>query len=233
MTDRPEIVLRLTRTLARLAPRQPLPLRLCHAVLEVAEGRDSAIALGLTTHGRSVLCATSPAAARFEDAQDLVGQGPSLEALRSGRYVGCLDLSEHRARWPQLVDATVDLGLGKVQALPIRPGPVTIGVLTVHHEVGHRDTLEPTDLQFLADAVGAAILGELPDLHTSSSLWTHRDRVSQATGMVVAQLGVGPEDAVAVLRAHAFAQETTLAEISALVVARELDFGAPDGEGSS
>ena len=46
--------------------------------------------------------------------------------------------------------------------------------------------------------------------------------------MVIAQLGVAPDDAMALLRAHAFAQGATLSEVAALVVQRRLDFSAPD-----
>lgn len=42
--------------------------------------------------------------------------------------------------------------------------------------------------------------------------------------MVVVQLRLPPEDALAILRAHAYAQQSTLSEIAAAVVARRLKF---------
>ncbi len=54
--------------------------------------------------------------------------------------------------------------------------------------------------------------------------WSKRAEIHQATGMVVAQLGVSPTDAFARLRAHAFTQGTTLAEVARAVVARRLRF---------
>jgi AmiR/NasT family two-component response regulator len=55
--------------------------------------------------------------------------------------------------------------------------------------------------------------------------WASRSQIHQATGMVVAQLRLSPEDALALLRAHAYAQDSTLAEIAASVVQkRRLDF---------
>ncbi len=50
--------------------------------------------------------------------------------------------------------------------------------------------------------------------------------------MIVAQLGVSSADALAVLRAHAFAHEATVAEISRAVLSRELIFTNRDGEDS-
>jgi hypothetical protein len=47
-------------------------------------------------------------------------------------------------------------------------------------------------------------------------------QVYQATGMASAQRDVEPEEALAVLRAHAFAQDLTLDQVAAAVVARDL-----------
>ncbi|WP_344234202.1 ANTAR domain-containing protein [Kribbella hippodromi] len=48
--------------------------------------------------------------------------------------------------------------------------------------------------------------------------------VYQATGMLAIQLGASMEDALAMLRAHAFAQDPTLSEIAEQVVDRPIDF---------
>jgi AmiR/NasT family two-component response regulator len=61
-------------------------------------------------------------------------------------------------------------------------------------------------------------------------MWVTRDRISQATGMVVAQLRIAPADALALLRAHAFAHTTTIAEVSLAIVSRELDFTDRQGD---
>jgi hypothetical protein len=67
----------------------------------------------------------------------------------------------------------------------------------------------------------------------SPERWAVRDQVDQATGMVVAQLRVSPADALAVLRAHAFAHSTTLAEVSGWVLDRTLDFSNTEsGDGT-
>jgi hypothetical protein len=84
------------------------------------------------------------------------------------------------------------------------------------------------DLAFLADVLGAAIVGGIPEGDGDHVLWSERDKISQATGMIVAQLGLGRVDALAVLRAHAFAREASIAEISRSVIARELVFTHPD-----
>lgn len=48
--------------------------------------------------------------------------------------------------------------------------------------------------------------------------------------MVVAQLGVSTDDAMALLRTHAFAHGATLAQIADHVVAKRLDYSGTDAE---
>jgi AmiR/NasT family two-component response regulator len=55
-------------------------------------------------------------------------------------------------------------------------------------------------------------------------MWSARAEVHQATGMVIAQLRMPADDALAILRAHAYANDTTLADIAHQVVTRQLDF---------
>jgi AmiR/NasT family two-component response regulator len=76
--------------------------------------------------------------------------------------------------------------------------------------------------------VGVAIAGGISGADDLDERWLARDRVNQACGMVVAQLGIAPADALAVLRAHAYAHDTSLAAIAHQVLSRELDFSAPD-----
>lgn len=224
MTDRPEIVLRLTRLLARSARTEALPLRLCRGVVDVVEARDGAVSLGFSTPERTLLCASSDQAAQFEDLQDLVREGPSLDAFSTGAAVLSVGRDDQTRRWPSLAAALEGRAHdGVVRALPMRPGNAVVGVLTLHHAERTRTPLEDDQLQFLADAVGAAIIGDFPG-RTETTLWSERDRISQATGMVVAQLDLDPPDALAVLRAHAFAQEASVVEISRRVLERELDF---------
>jgi AmiR/NasT family two-component response regulator len=51
-----------------------------------------------------------------------------------------------------------------------------------------------------------------------------RREVHQATGMILAQLGVSATEAFARLRAHAFATSRTVEEVARSVVTLELDF---------
>jgi len=106
----------------------------------------------------------------------------------------------------------------------MRPDDHAIGVVMVYEDPSRPVLGDPPLAQFLADAVGAALLGHGALLGDDTRPWAVRQRVHQAVGMVIAQLAVSPLDAMAVIRAHAYAQDTTVEAIAALVLDRALDF---------
>src|SRR4051812_17116444 len=187
-------MLRLTHTLAGLPGDQPLPLRMCRAFVQIVEATGGSITLGYATTERTLLCATDDVSARYEDAQDFLREGPSLDAFRTGHVVASLSVDDQRHRWPGLVSSLRE-PWPTVRAIPIQPDSAVMGVLTVHD--GPEMHGDEAELAFLADAIGAAIIGDLPTHDDDSLLWSERDRVSQATGMVIAQLGIDPADALA------------------------------------
>jgi hypothetical protein len=52
----------------------------------------------------------------------------------------------------------------------------------------------------------------------------NRREVHQATGMVLAQLGINAADAALLLRAHAYSSGRSVAEVANDIVERRLDF---------
>ena len=223
------LLAQLTRVLARTESRSPIAMRLCLAFNEIVAADGGSITLGFASPERITLCATDGPAARVEDAQDVLREGPGLDAFRTGVAVGGLSQTEQRVRWPLLTDMVGSWGdVMSLHAFPIRPDIEVLGVVCVY-QTGER-VLDVTsdDAQFLANALGVALLGHMDAASVSNERWAVRDRMDQATGMVVAQLRVTPADAVAVLRAHAFAHNTTLAVVSTWVLDRELDFSNTD-----
>jgi hypothetical protein len=117
-----------------------------------------------------------------------------------------------------------------VLAVPMRPwNDGVIGVLTIHHD--STDLPDRDQAQFLANAVGAALVQDPPtETDLRAGPWSTRSEIHQATGMVVAQLRISPDDALALLRAHAFSHETTLAAVAEQVTSRRLHFTNADSE---
>jgi len=70
--------------LAQSKPAAGLPVHLCAAYSELVGAEGGSIALDFTATHRLVLCATDDRCARIEDAQDVLREGPSLDADRTG-----------------------------------------------------------------------------------------------------------------------------------------------------
>jgi ANTAR domain len=163
-------------------------------------------------------------AARLEDLQDVLGEGPGPTAYQT-ETTTVTDLRVERGRWPLFSDAAREVpGVAVLYAVPVRPGHDVIGVLTVH--LASTDLPDFDQAQFLAGAIGAALVKDPPPLESTlySGPWSTRAQIHQATGMVVAQLRISPDDAIALLRAHAFSHTLSLAEVAELIVSRRLRF---------
>jgi hypothetical protein len=232
VTDKAAVLAVLARAIASRSRQLSLPFRLCDGCSEILDTDGGAITLSYTGAERVTLCATDEAAARLEDLQDVLGQGPGRDAYVSGEAViAHLDGSDPNSRWMMLEDAArAALGFSaSVYALPIRPESDVLGVLTLYQARRRPLAHGLTTALFLADALGAALLRD-PGSQTEMTPgpWAARAQIHQATGFVVAQLKVSPEDALALLRAHAYAHDTSLAAIAAEVVDRRLDFSTTD-----
>jgi len=237
MTDKAAVLAQLARVVAKEGSASPLPLRLCQAAVSILGADGAAITLSYTEAARLTVCATNETAAQLEDLQDVLGDGPGPDAYRTGRMVRAeLGEDESRRWWPTFAAAArAAVGPAAISALPIRPGMDVLGVLTLYQLPARPLEREPAVAQFLADAVGAALLrdgGLQEDL--GAGPWSSRAHVSQAAGMVVAQLGVSPEDALALLRAHAYADGASMSSIAIEVIERRLDFSlTDDSEGTN
>jgi hypothetical protein len=223
--DEPSTLLgRLTRVVAATTPDAPLTHRLCLALAEISGLDGGSMTVGSSAPSRITLCATDDIAERIEQLQDLVREGPGIEAQRLGELIDA-DRTEIARRWPMLVQSlTDDLTPARLVAAPMRPDSEVLGVVTLYGATGPAITIGVDEIQFLANAIGVAVLGGFERSDGTDELWSARDLLNQATGMVVAQLGGHPADALAVLQAHAFAHETSVATIAAAVVERSLTF---------
>ncbi|MCW2832965.1 MAG: hypothetical protein JWN68_918 [Nocardioides sp.] len=237
MNVSPDLLSEFTRTLSAQTSDE-LPQRLCGAFAQVVGADGAAITVGSTPSARSLLAVTGRDAEELEDLQDMIGEGPSLRAM-TGEGPAVLDAhaADTITVWPGLMKALLDHTTWRpppaLYAFPMRPQKSVLGVLTAHQHDSSGLKVGLEQAQFLANAIGVAVLGDFGSGSATNERWLARDRVSQATGMVVAQLGLSPEDALAVLRAHAYAHDAALSQVSSRVVDRSLRFAAPLEEGPS
>lgn len=181
---------------------------------------------------REVVCASDEVIAEVEDLQFALGEGPALDTFTSGRPVLIADFRAPalEQRWPVLVPAASHLPIGALFAFPMRLGAISLGVCALYRTAA--GPLAIPDLAAALHAIDVATLsllslrsGVLVDGHDPNWLGGHnqsRRVVHQATGMLIAQLGVPAEQGFARLRAHAYATGRSIEEVAADILARRL-----------
>lgn len=199
---------------------------LCQEVTGVA-----GVALSVATDAaRSTVCATDDLSNRLEDLQDTLGEGPTVEALRSGQNVLVADLAASDGRWPGFTPAASAEGVRAVFVFPLRMGAARVGALALHRtDAGPLDEGQFKDAWVLADAATVLLMLSSPDGEPSAaSDWVLGDRsrfrpeVHQAVGVTMVDLDVSPREAFARICAHAFATNTPIGVVAAEIVARTL-----------
>ncbi|MDQ2586778.1 GAF and ANTAR domain-containing protein [Saccharothrix yanglingensis] len=184
-----------------------------------------------------IRCATDVLGERLTELQVTVGEGPAVDVWSGGgpALVSDLDSPSCQVRWPVFTPLAVEAGAASLFALPLCVGAIRVGVLLLYRaEAGHLDAATLADSLAFAELALRLLLDEQAGLLAEGAvdgdvLPLHNPRVHQATGMVAAQLDVGMADAFAHLRARAFAEQVSLGELAADVVARRRRFHRDGG----
>lgn len=211
----------LARALARVELSMPMPSRLCRACVEILGAQSGTLTLGAKPDERLTVSTSDGMSADIEDLEDVLGEGPGRLALTEDRIVAAhIDTDDRTSGsfpvFSSLVGAIT--GPAELFAVPMHVGGRVVGVLSLSFDAAGPQRAQD-DMQFLADAVGLALINELDSLD-----WSTRSRIHRATGMVTAQLRIPPDDALAVMRAHAFAGSTTLEAVADDIVERRITF---------
>lgn len=211
-----------------------VPQRLCDAVMQLLP--VSGAGLSLRGDGMPVpLGASGERAARVMEIEVTLGDGPCLEAAGSGSMVCAPDLLSNRDafRWPVFAQQASAAGVRSVYALPLGDRALCVGTLDLYRDVpGELTADEVRTARVVAEVLTAALLAlsrvapqDAENLgHGLSPLAAEHDEVYQAVGMVMAQLGVPADEALSLLRGHAFAKDRTVLELAHEVVAQRTRF---------
>lgn len=209
--------------------------RLCRACVDELDVDGAALSVLTAEPARVTLWASDPTAELLEELQFSLNDGACVEAARSGAPVLVPDLTRgtESERWPVFAAAVAERAtIGALFALPLQWGAVNLGVLDLYRtSPGGLLPAQYTDLLRAVDLAALLVIGRLtaPVGGDDADGWpdegsgTHYE-VHQATGMVLAQLGVDPVVALARMRAYAFAERRLLVEVARDVVARRLRF---------
>lgn len=181
--------------------------------------------------GSQTVCATSTVAARIDEIQIDLGEGPCWEALRTRLPVLEPDLQRGGGTgWPAAREALRALDIGALYAFPLYVGDLSVGSVDLYSpNSGPLSPRAVEDVTVLAAIASRHILRRaLDDVDNDEEGIDEgpysRREVHQASGMVAAQLSITVDDALLVLRGHAFSSERSVGEVAADVVARRLNF---------
>jgi GAF domain/ANTAR domain len=206
---------------------------LCSAAVRLLGLTGAGLSLMVDGQLRETAGASDPHIAVLQELQLTLGEGPCLDAGRSGAPVLEPDLGAPQLhRWPAFGPAAADAGLQAVFAFPLRVGVIGIGALTLYRD--RPGQLSADELAYglvLADVSTQIILilqaGAPPDtLHELlAEQPAHWAEVHQATGMISVQLRTPLDQAFLRLRAQAFSSGRPLREVAHEIVHGRLRLG--------
>lgn len=204
---------------------------LCDTAVRAAKVDGVALAiLDTSSKTRELLYVTDTVAERIDELQFIVGEGPCLDAYRSGRPNTAADLAaEHSlVRWPAFAREAAAAGAGAVFAFPVANGASTVGVLELYRrESGTLKAQEHGAAMQSAEAVGVVLnaawqglaqrihdltVDHLARLAGSSTL--NRSHVHIAAGVVAEQLGISIGEATDRIRGFTYASGRRLLNVS-------------------
>jgi hypothetical protein len=199
----------------------------------------SGVGLALMTERgpAGTVAATDVPALRLEDLQFTLGEGPCVDASRSGRPVLQPDLAATAPRrWPGFAGGALAAGVAAVFAFPLRVGAIRVGVLDLY-----RAAPGALSAQALREALSFADAATLLLLYLQTrapgdelapetlAVLDDRAEVHQATGVVSVQAGVRVAEALVMLRARAYADQRPVGDLAHDVLAGTVDFtSGPD-----
>lgn len=201
--------------------------RLCEACVDLFHVDAAAISLIFDGTNSGTLGVSSPPARLYDELQFTLGEGPCLDSVAARSPVLVSDLADVAdARWPAYAPAMLAHEIGSVFAVPVMLAGEYVGALDLY-----RTRSSSLDADELAGALVAAELVQIPLLDLlgeqlqsatsdpDSDAWTELHRltrveISQATGMLMAQLDVEAAEALVRLRAHAYATNRSATDVA-------------------
>jgi GAF domain-containing protein len=183
--------------------------------------------------GPATVCSSDRQATRLDELQFDLGEGPCWQALASRRPVLTEDIRAPAPSdaWPTLVSALSDERVTSIFAFPLSVGSLGIGAVDLYTvEPSRLAEIDVADATTLASYAAWQVLRrvlddqESPEDSRMEAPESSRREFHQATGMVLAQMGIAAVDAALLIRAHAYSTGRTVIEVSRDIVDRSLLF---------
>lgn len=207
---------------------------LCEPFLGALPIDGAAISTLGTPFGSETVCASDQLAARLDEVQIDLGEGPCWLAVATRRPVLTPNLRNARDEaWPVFAKAIRNDHVGALHAFPLVVGSLSIGAIDMYTvKTGSFSDQQVSDASQLAGIAARQVLRRALSTRQAREGETQagedvseysRRVVHQATGMVLVQLDVSAADALLVIRGHAFAHGIPVRDVATAIVERRLD----------
>jgi hypothetical protein len=204
--------------------------RLCSALTRDLPARGVGVSVMTDdTFSGGTVAASDLVSRRLDELQFTLGEGPCIDAYSWRRPVLEPDLSAHGSnRWPGYAAAAQDEGVRAVFAFPLQIGTARAGAMDVYRSepgsltqgaLSQALTFADIAMRLLLDSQSPTEAGIGTDLDDALA---HRLEVYQAQGMVMVDLGVSLDEAMARMRAHAYAHDRGLTDVARDIVGGSL-----------
>ena len=223
------------------------PGGLCGPCVDLLPVTGAAVSTLSGPINNETVCASDDVAFRIDELQFDLGEGPCWEAFASRRPVLVPDLRNGPpVSWPVFSTAIRETSAAALFAFPLYVGGTGIGALDLYRSTaGPLDEEALRDARILADTVAIEVMRRIlaavareqaegtqvpaaPEPSSVMDPWHESPRsrreIHQATGMIMDQLELTVGAAFARLRAHAFATDSTVADVAHEIVTRRLRF---------
>jgi hypothetical protein len=235
MTAEPDRRHDLLRALATIEQGNLLE-RLCSLAITHIPCDGAAVVITAEGVPAGVLASVGDCARALTEAEFDLGEGPAFESAKTDRPV-LIDRwnAGSIAAWPLAGARISNAGIGAISTFPLRLGAIRLGVVhVVRLQPGPLSDDSFANARVIADLMTDAVLflqaglvnADFDDLLSATG--RDRLRVHQATGMVAEMLDCSMPDALARMRARAFADGTPLFDLATRVIDRELVFTHDD-----
>ena len=202
----------------------------CRAFVSVFPVAGAAVSTIGQILGSETLAASDAQAARIDELQFDLGEGPCWDAMRSANPVLQPAIrTSGRARWPAFTESILREAVSSVFAFPLVVGPLRFGAIDLYSPAPVSLSQTQThQAEAMAQIVSRHVLrraltsiGEAPQDPVSAY---SRRLIHQASGVVLAQVDVSADDARLMIQGQAFAAGRPMMDVAKDILDGRLRF---------
>ncbi|MCR2763137.1 GAF and ANTAR domain-containing protein [Microbacterium sp. zg.B48] len=209
---------------------QDQPEGFCAAFVQAFPVTGAAVSTMGDLLGSETVAASDRCAARIDEVQFDLGEGPCWDAVRTGTAVLQPDITATGpSLWPAFTAALRPEDISSLFAFPLLVGPLRFGAIDLYSRVPVAlDGDQTKQAGAMAEMVGRHLLrraltsiGEAPE--GPGNAYSRR-LIHQASGVVLAQTGLSADDARLVIQGQAFAASRAMMDVAQDVIDGRLRF---------